>query len=326
MLRKILLIDADSKIPNIALMKLSSWHKKNGNEVSFVKLGMPYYPSRIKRHYYAPDGFDEILCSVVFEGNLKYIHGDGITFGGTGFDLKTVLPDEIESSDLDYSLYPENDTSYGFITRGCIRNCPFCYVPKKEGKIRPVGSIESIVKHKKVVFLDNNILAYDGHLEVLRKLGHIGIRCQFNQGLDIRLLTQENSEALSRLNYIGEFVFAFDDFSYKNIVSEKLKLLSWRKDWQIKFFIYISPEMKISETIYRIEWCRENKCLPYIMRDIRCFNDGRRDFYTDLAAYCNQPGFFKNMDFDAFLHKRHVKFARILSSLNEWNNAKIPTD
>lgn len=312
---KILLIDADSKIPNIAIMKLSSFYKDRGDDVSFVRLNMPYYPKMKKKDYFAPDGFDKIYCSSVFEGNVGYIHGENIVFGGTGFDTSTILPDDIESCHLDYSLYPENQHSYGFITRGCIRNCSFCYVPRKEGMIRGYSSIGEIVEHKSAIFLDNNILAYDNHLSVLQELIDRDIRCQFNQGLDIRLLTYENSQLLSQLNYIGEYVFAFDNYGYKKIIEEKLPLLSWRKDWQVKLFVYVNPEMPISDTVKRIEWCRDHKILPYIMRDVRCFSDVLCDFYTDLASYCNQPGFFKNMQFDCFLNKRHTRSSRIESSL-----------
>ena len=315
----VLLIDADSVIPNIPLMKISQWHKGNGDRVLLHRHNLPYYPNRKKAHYYVPVGFDKIYCSVVFEGNKEFIHGDNIVFGGTGVNLTTVLPPEIERCDLDYSLYPDNDTSYGFITRGCIRKCSFCKVPAKEGYIHKVSDIDKIVKHKKVKFLDNNILAYSEHKSILRELVDKKIKCQFNQGLDIRLLDSENSKLLSQLNYLHEYIFAFDAWKYKEIIENKLKLLSWTKDWQLKFYVYVHPEMPIEETVKRIVYLKEHKCLPYVMRDIRCWDSVNNEFYIDICAYTNQVHLFKKMEFRDFLIKRHTSKKRINQSLRIWN-------
>jgi hypothetical protein len=304
-MKKILLVDADSTIPNIALMKLSTFHKNNGDNVELLKIELPYYPGRKKENYFLMDGYDKIYCSVIFENNKQYIRGKDIIFGGTGCDLKTKLPDEIENSDCDYSIYPENDISYGFITRGCIRKCSFCKVPEKEGYIHKVNDPENIIKHKKVKFLDNNILAYDKHEEVLQKLIDLKVKCQFNQGLDIRLINESNSDLLSKLNYLGEYIFAFDDIKYEKIILDKLELLKWRKDWQFKFFVYIHPKMKISDTVKRVESLKNNKCIPYIMRDLSCWESENSDFFVDLAAWCNQVNIFKKMSFDEYIVKRH---------------------
>ena len=308
----ILLVDTDSTIPNIALCKLSYWHKKQNDNVDFIKLNIPYYPNRKKPTYNIDTlKYDKTYCSVIFDGNIDYIKGDNIIFGGTGYSLKTKLDDEIENCQLDYSLYSENNISYGFITRGCIRKCKFCKVPEKEGYIRQVNTIDNIVRHEKVKFLDNNILALPNHLEILEELAQKRIKHQFNQGLDIRLLTEENSEVLSRLNYLQEYIFAFDSWSYKNIIEEKLKLLKWVRNWGLKFFVYVHPNMKIEETVHRIEFLKERKCLPYIMRDISCWNSENNDFYVDIAAWGNQPNLIKKMSFREFLRKRHKNKDRI---------------
>ena len=315
---KIVLVDADSVIPNIALMKLATWHKQKMDSVELLKLNLPYYPNRRKRSVVI-GAADRIYCSVVFEGNKDFIKGNDIVFGGTGVDLTTVLPNEVEECEPDYSIYPDNNTSYGFITRGCIRNCSFCKVPKKEGYIHKVADVDDIVRHKKVKFLDNNILAYPQHKNILSEIVEKKIRCQFNQGLDIRLIDADNSILLSKINYLGEYIFAFDNWKYKTMIEEKMAFLSWRKPYQLKFFIYIHPDMALRETVKRILWVRNHKCLPYIMRDISCWQDKYSDFFVDLASYCNQVRVFKKMEFSEFLERRHKKAERIASSKLLWN-------
>lgn len=315
---KVLLIDADSIIPNIALMKLSAYHKAMGADVELVRVNLPYFPNRKKIPFIAKKA-DKIYCSVVFEGNKDFIIGDKIDFGGTGVDLHTNLPDEVERFNPDYSIYPDNDISYGFITRGCIRNCSFCKVPKKEGRIRRVASVDDIVRHKKVKFLDNNILALPEHKDILRELVDKKIKCQFNQGLDIRLVDSENSDLLSKLNYLNEYIFAFDNWKYKSLIEEKMSLLRWRKPYGFKFFVYVHPNEPLFKTVKRIVWLKENKCLPYVMRDISCWRSENSDFFVDLSAYCNQVHLFKKMDFATFLERRHVNKERVKRSKNLWN-------
>ena len=128
---KVLLIDADSTIPNIALMKLSAWHKSLGHDVELLQANLPYYPNR-KKTPFIPKSADITYCSVIFEGNAYYIIGDNIIFGGTGFDLTTKIPFVAEEFDPDYSIYPNNDMSYGFITRAVLGIVRFAKSPKKK--------------------------------------------------------------------------------------------------------------------------------------------------------------------------------------------------
>jgi hypothetical protein len=313
---RILLIDVDSTIPNIALMKLSTFHKLKGDTVKLIQYNIPYYPNRKKTKCIVPDGYDIIYCSVIFEGNSEYIIGNNIIFGGTGYDFTVKLSDNIEALECDYSIYPNNDTSYGFISRGCIRKCYFCKVHKKEGMIKQVNTPKEIIRHSKVKFLDNNFLALSNSNDILRELISLKVKCQFNQGLDIRLINLENSSLLKNLNYLHDYIFAFDDIKFSDMIRDKLNLLSWRKPFQLKFFVYVHPNMPLSDTVYRIEFLKKYQCLPYIMRDISCWKSEYCEFYIDLAAYCNQVNIFKKMTFMEFLNKRHTNSSRILSSKN----------
>ena len=138
------------------------------------------------------------------------------------------------------------------------------------------------------------------------------IKCRFSQGLDIRLLDNENSKLLSELNYMGNYTFAFDDYSYLPSIEKKVDLLSWRTPYQVRLFIYCHPDMILSNICKRVNWCKANKMLPYIMRHIDCWGSRYEEFYTDLAAFCNQPEFFKKLTFNQFLNKRHKDLKRVV--------------
>jgi len=313
---EILLIDADSKIPNLALMKLSTWYKSKGHNVTLQRLNIPYYPDKQTIQYSILPGYDKVYCSVIFTGTKDMIidntlFGCSVIYGGTGHDLTTKLPPEIDRLDPDYSIYPDNNESFGFISRGCNRKCYFCVVPLTEGKVYQQSTIDQIVKHDKVNFLDNNILQLKNHNEILRELIDKNINCHFNQGLDIRMIEPVNADLLRRLRYHKEYIFAFDDIKYKSVIEKKLALLDWRNDWQFKFYVYVHPDMKISETVERVEYLRGKKCLSYVMRDLSCFKSPKKSFYNTYSAYCNQPGFFKNMSFEQFTKKRHTSKRKI---------------
>ena len=124
---------------------------------------------------------------------------------------------------------------------------------------------------------------------------------------------------MSELNYLHEYIFAFDSIAYRKIIEEKLLLLKWAKDWRLKFFVYVHPDMPIRETILRISFLKEHKCLPYVMRDISCWDSINNGFYIDICAYTNQVHLFKKMSFLEFLHKRHTSKNRIEQSLRMWN-------
>lgn len=306
---KILLIDTDSKIPNLALMKLSTFHKEKGHSINLKKLGFTGY--RSKRAIVEIDNtlYDRTYVSTIFTVNKNKVtfktYRD-VIIGGTAYTLAN-LPTKIDDTSEDYSIYPTNKASFGFITRGCPRKCSFCIVPEKEGGVYKYRDINQIVKHDKVFFMDNNILAYDKHLDILAELVDSKIKCQFNQGLDMRLITHENAQGLANLNYIANYTFAFDHINLERQLDIKLSIL--RKyiisDWKIRMFVLGGYDSTIADDIYRIEWCRKNKVLPYYMRHDKCWDSLDKNFYTDMASWCNQPGFFKNMSFEEFVIKRN---------------------
>lgn len=208
---KIGLIDVDSKIPNLALMKIAAWHKAQGD---FVKWFDPLF-----------DNPDRVYGSKIFNFTPDYDGGFPdceVIRGGTGYDIKSKLADNIEMMPPDYSLYPCCDYSLGFITRGCINSCSWCVVPEKEGKLRKNSTWWNIWRgagFRKIIFMDNNALASSWAISQLEDL----IKCNeyfgrgnkilidFNQGMDARLIDGAIvSGLLSKLNWIRFIRMACD--------------------------------------------------------------------------------------------------------------------
>lgn len=306
---RILLVNVDNRW-NLAIRRMYNYYTQQGHTVEMVDLGFKGYPHK-RTKTIDGKGFDKVFVSNIFEQNaykVDVINCDQVEYGGIGSrDPNRKLPIEIEMCAPYY--YPGEKDTYGFITRGCIRKCWFCKVPKHEGKLSEYHSVHNIIRGvpgEVVHFMDNNILAYPKHMEVFNYLIKHNIRCEFNQGLDFRLVTDENLEALSKLKYVGAYIFAFDDPKYQKLLDRKIvqikKYIS--TPWKLKFYIYYHPNMEIRELIERVEWCRSNECLPYIMRDSACWDCDNRDFIIDYTAYCNQAATFKKMSFFDFLLKR----------------------
>ena len=216
---KIGLWDVDGhNYPNLALMKISAWHKAQGDEVSMIEFPTLEY-------------YDKAYVSKVFGDEYskmpdEYLNADEIVYGGTGFaitvengkevyhkELDKPLPYEIEHMYPDYSLYPEltKDTAYGFLTRGCCNNCSFCIVSKKEGLCSTkVADLSEFWRgQKKIELLDPNLLACKDRLDLLNQLAESKAKVNFNQGLDARFITEETAKALAKVN-ISTVHFAFD--------------------------------------------------------------------------------------------------------------------
>jgi hypothetical protein len=328
---RVLLLDVDSKIPNIALGRLSTFYKGRGAEVEYRHLGFSAYPRGSKAVRVLGAGFDRVFASVTFAKNrdrFAVLGGGPLMVGGVGSAKPhRRLPVEVDACEVDYSLWPDNDASYGFMTRGCVRKCPFCMVPKAEGGIRFERDPDDIIRHDKVLFLDNNFLAWDGHLEMLGRLADRGTACDFNQGLDIRLVNEENAAALARLNYINEYVFAFDDLRLERQVARGLATFRRHvpRKWATKFFVYHDAEtMDPAETIYRVFWLKAREALPYVMRNSNYLTSPDRELLVDFTAWANQPHHFKNQSFSKYMVRTryYMNLKRVKRVLDAYRAAR----
>jgi len=312
------LLDNGTRHPNLALMKISGYHKEKGDNVSLIK----QYKLEILQQ------FDVIYISKVFtytkitEDILKI---PNVKIGGTGFfpDGDEFLPYDIEHHKPDYDLYNEYiqhkvrlgfDIKYfkdylyysiGFATRGCFRKCPFCVNKKYDRAFKHSPISEFLDNSRPYIYLwDDNFLAYSGHNEILDELEKTGKPFQFRQGLDIRLMTEKVAERLTKMHYHGDFIFAFDYIKDREIIEEKLKL--WRKYTYktTKLYVLCAYESQdindIINTFERIKILMKYGCLPYIMRYKSYKNSKFEILYTQIARWCNQPNFFKKKSFRQF--------------------------
>lgn len=300
---KVLLIDVDSTIPNLALMKISAYHKSIGDEVGF--------------HINDPE---KVYASVIFKKNkhlvdgLKFLYPDAeLDIGGSGYDLTKKLPDQIESMSPDYDLYPDCDRYYGFTTRGCIRNCPFCIVPRKEGKFRtnyvsPFVALANITngysrQYNKIEFLDNNILAKKKWFyQLCDILKQRNLLVDFNQGLDIRLVDDDVARHLAKLKPITCWKFAFDNIKYKDSVLKGIEILNRNGVCvrnKVMFYVYVHDDEHVDDALERCRILKEHGATPYIMlnQDVKHTKRMKK-----LKRWC-RPWIFWSIDFNDYTRK-----------------------
>ena len=294
---KIGLIDVDGhNFPNLALMKISAWHKARGDSVEW---------------WWGWGQYDRVYISKVFDETyskdiLDPLNAKEIIRGGTGYGLDNKLPEEIERMYPDYSLYPQytKDTTYGFLTRGCPNNCPFCIVCAKEGrKSCKVADLSDWWNgQKNIVLCDPNLLACRDHMDLLGQLADSKAWVDMNQGADARMLTEKNIEALNRVKF-KRIHFAWDlmDRSEQIIKGLNLYLEQGKIQDPRRRFVYVLTNFNttMEENLYRVYTLQNMGYEPYVMvydkphapREVRL-----------LQRWCNNKRIFKTTarfeDFD----------------------------
>ena len=297
---KIGLYDIDSKIPNLALMKISAWHKKQGDETEL------FFP--LKANLY-----DKVYASQIFTWSKPIYRYDEIGGSGTK-NWGMVLSEEIEHIMPDYDLYPNMDYSLGFTTRGCIRNCEFCIVRQKEGFIKTNADIYEFwnKKHKRIVFLDNNANAQPIHLKkILSQVRKEGLTVEFNQGLDIRLLTLDIAKELKKTR-LSELWFAWDNIKDEKSVLRGIDILKKAGIKNFRFYVLVGFNSTFEEDLYRFNTLKkinQEKKLnirPYCMR----YNTVKKiSKYIRLAEWVNMPQFWTKMDYERFV-KKQIEYSK----------------
>jgi hypothetical protein len=243
--------DADGgKYPNLALLKLAAWHKACGDTVDRFMALYRY-------------GYDRVYSSKVFSWTkLDSSLPDSSIKGGTGYDGKTNLPDEVEHFCPDYA-FAGIAYSMGFLTRGCIRSCPWCVVPAKEGAIRPHADITEFTRHRHVKLMDNNILALPDYAATqFEKMARLGLRVDFNQGLDARLIDMPIARRLAALSWWEPLRLACDTKAQMPEVARAVRLLRQAGVKPVRYNCYVLVK-SIDDALDRVEFLRALNVTPF---------------------------------------------------------------
>lgn len=281
---KVGLHDSDGTgFPNFALMKLSAWHKRQGDTAEWWNPLLKY---------------DRVYSSKVFTFSQECLYLPENTIkGGTGYGIMDELPPEVDGMFPDYSIYPKCGHAIGFLTRGCIRACPWCIVPRKEGRIRPYRTWREIKRpdSRDIVFMDNNVLACSWGLEQIDDMGGQDVRVDFNQGLDARLITPEVARMLSRLKWIRFIRMSADTDAMLDVVLAAIDKLGEYgvKPWRV--FVYVLVQDVESA---------ERRAIALRDAGAQVFAQPYRDFANnieltteqhDLARWVNRKAIFKSV-------------------------------
>lgn len=318
------LLDGTSTHPNLALMKLSAYHKEEGDGVRLATSwddtdADTVFVSKVFTWTHAPVGIDD---------------DSRFRLGGTGFfDVEDVqLPDEVEHIMPDYSLYDSfvsglgpgkrdrrvarnfTDFSLGFLTRGCFRKCPFC-VNRRYDRAFEASPLREFLRDERpfIRLWDDNFLAFGECERLLEQLNATSKPFVFQQGLDVRLLTEKRVQTLLSSNYWAhDYIFAFDDVADRENIVRGLSLWSsrapfTRKHYYAKVYVFCAyPEADLADvlTVFeRIAILSGMGFLPYIMRHEQWKVSPEKDYYVSLAAWCNMPHRFLKYSYRDFVER-----------------------
>jgi len=285
---KIGLIDVDGhNFPNFALMKIANYHRQQGDTVEWVN------------HF---EKYDKVYKSIVFTftpDNTVSVQADETVKGGTGYKMYGEL--FCDDTEPDYSLYPQYPHAYGFLTRGCIRRCAWCVVPKKEGGIRAYRDIETVLQSRKTaILMDNNVLACEHGLRQLEKIIDTGCKVDFNQGLDSRLVTDEIARILSKIKWINYIRFACDTTPAVEPLIKAIEKLNKYDVKNYRIFVYLLVK-DVSDACERCKILKKLGVYPFA----QTYRDEENRLMPTaeqkrFAWYVNQKAVFKSTEWEQY--------------------------
>ena len=268
-------------MPIIPLMKISSYHKAKGDKVE-------WYNSFFK--------YDKVYVSKIFNftDDFQYpINADQVLKGGTGYNLKNTLPNQIEKCQPDYSIYPNCDYSMQMFSRGCIRNCPFCVVQDKEGKIKPIKPMKLNPNGEHIEVLDNNFFANPEWEKAVNKLLEWEQPVNFH-GIDVRILTEKQANYLNKLNHLKQIHIAWDN-PKKDLLPKLKQITNWIKPYKLMCYVLIGYWSSEEEDLYRVRKLDEIGIDPFVMP----YNKSD-EYQRNFARWVNHKAVFRSCSWDEY--------------------------
>jgi hypothetical protein len=302
--RAIGLVDVDGKgsgFPNLALMKIAAYHKALGDTVEWAN---PLFGK-----------YDRVYKSKVF----TFSEDDGdiydceIIKGGTGYDIHTKLPAEIDAMQPDYTIYNiDPKVAYGFLTRGCHNKCKWCVVPIKEGKVQAYRDVDDIAVDGRtnLILMDNNILASDYGLRQIEKIIERGYRVDFNQALDAGLITPKIAELLAKVKWIDVIRLGCDTPKQVVECESAMRLIDEARGKPKQYLLYTMLVDDIKEAYVRLSHWRENKRVRLVAQPFRDFNDPRQvipQWQRDMARWAMRREIYARCDFKEYEPRKGFK-------------------
>ena len=297
------LIDVDGhNFPNVALMKLASYHRSIGDT---AEMAVPLFGE-----------YDRIYASKIFtftpDFNEYEYNTKEIIRGGTGYDVKSHLPEEIDRHrGLAYDLYPQHPFSVQFYSRGCIRRCPFCLVHDKEGHIHPVEPMEWNPNAQWIEVLDNNFFANPKWREAVEDLRRQNLPVKLH-GVDVRIMDEEQAAALNSLRMKGYIHIAWD-LPQLDLTPQLESMVKYIKPYKIACYVLVGFNSTIQQDLHRLDVLKRLGILPFV-QPYRDFENHRQatQYEKDLARWANRAWLFKSMDFADYEPRKGFKCANYL--------------
>jgi len=272
---KIALYNLEPHIFNVAMMKVSQYHKQKGDTVEI------YNPFQQK-------DYDKIYAFSIFDFTDKSYVTKKMICGGTGFDISVMLPEEIDNCNYDYSIFPQCDYSMIWFSKGCIRNCGWCVVRRKEGLIQSVIPKNLNPKGQHIKVMDNNFFANPKWREAIKQLQEWKQPVDF-QGVDVRLLDEEKCKALNLLKHYKQIHIAWDD-PEQDLIPKLKEIIKWIKPYKLMCYVLIGYNSTEEQDLHRIESLRSLKIDPFVMP----FNKQCR-YQKDFARWVNHKAIFRKV-------------------------------
>ena len=292
------LIDVDGhNFPNVALMKIASWHRKNGDNVEWA---LPMFGE-----------YDRIYASKVFTFTPDYnpVEYNAREFigGGTGYDIKSRLPEEIDKhTGLAYDLYPQYKFSVQFYSRGCIRHCPFCLVREKEGMIHSVEPMQWNPKAEWIEVLDNNFFASPDWRDAIKDIRKQNLPVKFH-GVDVRIMDEEQAEALNSVRMKGYIHIAWD-LPKLDLTPQLEAMVKYIKPYKIACYVLVGFNSTKEQDLHRLNVLKRLGILPFV-QPFKDYTNQRKvtQYEKDLSRWANRAWLFKSMDFEDYEPRKGFK-------------------